>query len=1608
MPSNQPGQSVSNPPGFEPERKKTLKTRLNERFPRDTEDVRDREDSGVGRSPANFPMNASWVGAVAVGTDTSTVVAIDPCQLRRLWGNSEWADLMTEPDPAYMAKRVEELLREHGAAIFHTGYDGACEIDMPGATDAQSFLPPYGTPAFHQKPGVPEDAPRIGPMGIPSATPEEDAWQQTAAQHARNEDFYRSLLDQVATHLGPEVYVSDDGSVQDSPLRLKIPPLVSELALRVRSSSFQILARARDSANLKPLPAKCNSSYSCHNPATREVFWADGRALFYPCERCYQKWLKDTDPNFGPGGSPDIISDHRLDSEGFVPQYYGLPLEDSLYFGWGPFYREFVEEHPPVDVKLPLMSVDGELAKKFDVLERRMRHWLWSNGGKVVNPKTNRKVIYHNLPEEVRRNVRDNWVQAQDEFKQIDWHDYLAKLVAETGRTNTQQQGADPERMLRPEELVASAKDGSERAFVIVVLPNKGILLLRSHKGYWQLPGGNVDPSDADPMAAAIRELLEETALRVKRSQVKKLSQQKTRWYFSVVLTPAQARKIKLSREHTKYKFEPDISKASRKIKKHSGGGPGKELARLNMRDKLPPLAEDTPAEAPKTDKSSKKKRKAAADQIPGGKADKKDPSDFDQSELDKGIKVEREHTDDPKLAREIAMDHLTEFADYYTRLDKMETEAKKEERTGAAVKVRVQTTRSGERLVADGYFEPNAVEVVTFRRSEAEVQRHLRESVKEEQKYIRDLTLDLRESKPDDLLDSTTVNAQDYYRVEIASHKALLSEVKRRLSGNGSGAGALGVQPSRTGWVVQAHSGQLLSLPPSAVGPSLERLLTLSRNSRVPVPLSMILRHAATTQHSTPPPTQREVARGVVLASAEVEATFVAERCSIGGLIRYDWTQDHPEARRLKKWLRETLNSDDPKVTAVRAAWAAGEQDQLPPILVYQTGRVYDGWARLAVALENQVQALPAYVVQWPTKRDAAVSSGTLAEHHKLFDTYRETLDKLIEEETAYRAHLLKLSEEPPPNEIAQLHHLKHDIIWNANAVVLHHLYFEALSPKGSSLQDSAPSLSAAVRESGWQSEDHLKRELTAAALGCRGGWVVLNWCADAGKVVLGTYDQHDQGVNARAVPFFAIDMWEHAYFGDYGTDKAGYIQWYLDHVDWRKPEAELMRLRGLRSLTAGAEHPQHNEVMQLDDAKVGPDPAKQTFEANDPNRKGLRALLLERSQNPTGLTEDKIPPPVAEQPFRTGDELTASARIAKGNPAKIKKTKSISPGLKGKSSSTTKSKKSSDMGYPDEFAKLIERKRYVSNKTKNRVKFSSLPSQQQSKIYEEWKSAHHGTLHPSADTAGPSAEDTEGAKDTTTSKRVKSTPPRATKENLKPHALEAFKSVGDAAKFTEDEKKEVGEAVAQLPAEEVNKAAHEFHVDTNDHGAPHASLLFLRRLGLKGLDATIKFTGRLERMGHDTGDRAKILRRQLGDEEAAGMGSKAETKKKALRKNKGRAFDLSGDPQWHESLDEFNKRSKSELARNKKRKQRQKLSDTEGADEPRAASLRERVVHYALFDAVHPEADPDEHGEDTRIVGKRKSKKRKRRSDKHKDVDGLGSRWVKGDRGGKTTSKV
>jgi hypothetical protein len=73
----------------------------------------------------------------------------------------------------------------------------------------------------------------------------------------------------------------------------------------------------------------------------------------------------------------------------------------------------------------------------------------------------------------------------------------------------------------------------------------------------------------------------------------------------------------------------------------------------------------------------------------------------FIQKQLDMGEPIEHEHTKDHELAMDIALQHLDEIPDYYTRLKKMESDAKKHHKQFKDVK---EETKSGDEGLHDWF----------------------------------------------------------------------------------------------------------------------------------------------------------------------------------------------------------------------------------------------------------------------------------------------------------------------------------------------------------------------------------------------------------------------------------------------------------------------------------------------------------------------------------------------------------------------------------------------------------------------------------------------------------------------------------------------------------------------------------------------------------------------------------------------------------------------------------------------------------------------------------------------------------------------------------------
>ena len=69
-------------------------------------------------------------------------------------------------------------------------------------------------------------------------------------------------------------------------------------------------------------------------------------------------------------------------------------------------------------------------------------------------------------------------------------------------------------------------------------------------------------------------------------------------------------------------------------------------------------------------------------ERLKGGLGDNKIDSYFNIVQLNKGIKIEMEHTRNKKIAKEISKDHLSEDPLYYEKLAKMEKKKRRKIRS--------------------------------------------------------------------------------------------------------------------------------------------------------------------------------------------------------------------------------------------------------------------------------------------------------------------------------------------------------------------------------------------------------------------------------------------------------------------------------------------------------------------------------------------------------------------------------------------------------------------------------------------------------------------------------------------------------------------------------------------------------------------------------------------------------------------------------------------------------------------------------------------------------------------------------------------------------------
>ena len=186
-------------------------------------------------------------------------------------------------------------------------------------------------------------------------------------------------------------------------------------------------------------------------------------------------------------------------------------------------------------------------------------------------------------------------------------------------------------------------------------------------------------------------------------------------------------------------------------------------------------------------------------------------------------------------------------------------------------------------------------------------------------------------------------------------------------------------------------------------------------------------------------------------------------------------------------------------------------------------------------------------------------LSAKALAIHHdKLYAGYVAKADEI----SKTLAELGKSGNAVGNTTFSELRALKDAETFATNGVYLHEWYFDVLGGSGDSTV--APELSKALIQK-WGSLEIGLTYFSECAMAAR-GWSVLCWDTKAGKLKQYNSDAHNQGGVWGCLPIIVLDVYEHAYFIDYGSDKKKYIEDFWKNFNWAKAEEFYLAVRDIR----------------------------------------------------------------------------------------------------------------------------------------------------------------------------------------------------------------------------------------------------------------------------------------------------------------------------------------------------------------------------------------------------------------------------------------------------------
>lgn len=139
----------------------------------------------------------------------------------------------------------------------------------------------------------------------------------------------------------------------------------------------------------------------------------------------------------------------------------------------------------------------------------------------------------------------------------------------------------------------------------------------------------------------------------------------------------------------------------------------------------------------------------------------------------------------------------------------------------------------------------------------------------------------------------------------------------------------------------------------------------------------------------------------------------------------------------------------------------------------------------------------------------------------------------------------------------------LKKEETFNASGQILHELYFSMLGGDGSFSEDMG--IIKKIKED-FGSFDNFKQELFAVAKAAR-GWAILAIDPTDNKLRVFLADFHNDGAVWGSIPIIALDVYEHAFYVDYGPDKAKYLEPFFFNLDWKAIEGRYKRFESAYS---------------------------------------------------------------------------------------------------------------------------------------------------------------------------------------------------------------------------------------------------------------------------------------------------------------------------------------------------------------------------------------------------------------------------------------------------------